>query len=161
MEKGFFVACYCIYLSIRSTNFHLSISEPELPFVEREKTANYIKLTIHKPPGVVELYNVTCSQNCGSQSRPANQSTVVIEFGPLNPYTDYTFTIRAITGNKSSSLYVFSRTEEAGMSSLEVVQSGCVVRLRNLVVSSQKLIVVQTLNCLIMPVAQQVRVNAE
>lgn len=88
---------------------------PELPFVEREMTANYIKLKIHKPSGIVDTYNVTCSQNCGSQSRPANQTIVELEFGPLNPFTDYDFVIQAIAGDKVSSLFVFSRTEESGM----------------------------------------------
>lgn len=95
--------------------FFVIVSVPELPFVEREMTANYIKLKIHKPPGIVDTYNVSCSQNCGSQSRPANQTIVKLEFGPLNPYTDYNFVIQAIAGDKVNSLFVYSRTEESGM----------------------------------------------
>ncbi|XP_048769835.1 tyrosine-protein phosphatase 10D-like isoform X2 [Ostrea edulis] len=94
-------------------------TEPEIPYVEREKTANYIKLTIHKPPGNVELYNVTCTDNCGFQTKPANQTKVVLEFGPLNPYTNYQFVIQAIAGDKRSLLFISSRTEEAAPSSVQ------------------------------------------
>ncbi|XP_061167523.1 tyrosine-protein phosphatase 10D-like [Saccostrea echinata] len=92
---------------------------PELPYVGREKSANYIKLTIHKPNGNVDSYRVTCSKSCGSQTRLANQTTVVLEFGPLNPYTDYQFEIEAIAGYKHSSLFISSRTEESAPSAVQ------------------------------------------
>ncbi|XP_061167520.1 receptor-type tyrosine-protein phosphatase eta-like [Saccostrea echinata] len=92
---------------------------PDLPYVGREKSANYIKLTIHKPNGNVDSYRVTCSKSCGSQTRPANQTTVVLEFGPLNPYTDYQFEIEAIAGDKHSSLFISSRTEESAPSAVQ------------------------------------------
>lgn len=107
--------CCFFFKVIQGLMFFVIVSVPELPFVEREMTANYIKLKIHKPPGIVDTYNVSCSQNCGSQSRPANQTIVELEFGPLNPYTDYNFVIQAIAGDKVNSLFVYSRTEESGM----------------------------------------------
>ena len=96
------------------------LTEPNTPEVIPNQEQSSIRLTIMKPAGLVDRYNIECVPQGLYPCEPANRTVDVVYpsvdvlYNNLRPYSNYRFTVKAVKGNEHSTpLYVSARTQEA------------------------------------------------